>query len=713
MKPVLSSNWYRLRQLRPRLRGHVRIHRHEYRDQAWYVFEDRVAGRHHRFNFAAYRVIHLMDGRRDMDTIWAMLSELEGEKPTQDDIIRLLGQLHGSDLLQSDIPPDLAELFERRSKHVNRRWLGRVGNPLALRIPLVDPDAWLGRLSQWLRPLAGARALLAWLALVLPALALLPSHWNELTGNFNERVLAADNLMLLAVLFPLVKLVHEIGHGLVCKRYGGEVHEMGVMMLAFYPVPYVDVSNAAAFVGKWQRALVGAAGMLSELAVAAIAFYAWVLLEPGLARALAYNVAVLASVTTLFFNANPLLRYDGYYILCDVAEIPNLGARAGKHLQYLAERHVFGVRNAQPPTATPGERRWFVAYAPVSYVYRLIVSFGIAAFVATQLFAVGVALAAWTLGQSVLWPIWKGLRALATAPQFTDRRRRIRLVLAGGTAAVALLLFVLPLPYHTSAEGVLWVPERAIMRAEAAGFVRQLVVQPGTMLKPGQAVVESLDPGLQARIGTQAGRVDELAAQYDAAWGSAQARAQQLEQELVRETSTLARLHEEAERLTLRSAVAGELMMDKPLDLPGRYLRKGEVVGYVRTSDPPIVRVVVPQSDVDAVRLATRSVEVKLPQKLETTWPASLVRSVPAAARQLPSAVLGANGGGTVIVDPRDDKGLATMESVFEFELALPRQVPHEFLGTRVHVRFEHVPEPVGLRWLRDIRRAFLSTLQV
>jgi putative peptide zinc metalloprotease protein len=713
-RPLLSTNWYRVRALRPRLRGHVQIHRHEYRGQVWYVFEDRVGGRHHRFNFASYRVIHLMDGRRDMDAIWRLLTEkVDDDTPTQDDLIRLLGQLHAADLVLSDVTPDAAELFDRRRKHERRKWLGRIGNPVALRIPLFDPDALLTRLARRLRPLDGWTGVAVWLAVVLPALLLVPSQWRALTQNFSEQWLGTGNLVLLAVLFPLVKIAHELGHGLVCKLRGGEVHETGVMLLALYPVPYVDASSSSAFVSKWQRALVGAAGMLVELFIAALAFYAWLLLEPGLARSIAWNVAVLASVTTLFFNANPLLRYDGYYILADAIEIPNLGVRANRHWQYLADRYVFGVRNPELPPATPGERRWFVGYAPLAFAYRLFVSISIAIFIAQKLFLLGVVFGLWTIGQGVVWPILKGLKALATAPRYADRGSRIRTVFAAGALALGLGLFVLPLPFHTSSEGVLWLPERAILRAEAAGFVREVVAQPGSAVQPGQAVVECVEPALAARIEAQRARVEEISAQIDAAWLESQARVQQLEQQLAVEQAGLARLEDEARALTVRAGMPGTVLMDRPDDLPGRFVRKGEVIGYLRTGDAPLARVVVPQSSVDPVRLSTRAVEVRLPQDAGEVWTASLRRTVPAATRSLPSAVLGSVGGGEIAVDPRDDKGLATLQSVFEFELELPQDLPHRYLGSRVHVRFQHEPEAIGLRAVRALRRAFLSFFQV
>jgi len=307
----------------------------------------------------------------------------------------------------------------------------------------------------------------------------------------------------------------------------------------------------------------------------------------------------------------------------------------------------------------------------------------------------------------------KGLHALLTAPRFVARSRRVHRMLAVTVGALALVLFVLPLPYHTTAEGVLWLPERAIVRASTAGFVQQVLAEPGQMLQAGQPVVQTLEPALDARLQAQAAKVEETEAQVDAAWMVSQAHAQQLLKDLEREQASLARLQDEASQLTLRAGAAGALLMDRAADLPGRWLRKGEIVGYLRTGDAALVRVVVPQSDVDTIRLATEQVEVRLPQATAQVWPATLLRGVPAASRQLPSAVLGAHGGGSVVTDPQDEQGLRTLESVFEFELRLPADVPHEFLGSRVHVRFEHPAEPIGLRAWRAVRRAFLSTFHV
>ncbi|MBU1664681.1 MAG: PqqD family peptide modification chaperone [Gammaproteobacteria bacterium] len=711
---LLSTNWYRVADLKPRLRGHIRIHRHAYRGEIWYVVEDRVAGKYHRFNPPSYRVISLMDGKRDMAQVWRRLTEeLVEDTPDQEEVIRLLGQLHGADLIQCDVTPDVAELLERRGKQERKKLMSRYLNPMSLRFPLVDPDRFLEWANRWPHLYKGGWGMLIWLAVVLPALFLAPMHWPDLTENFSEQLLAMDNLLLMAVVFPLLKGLHEIGHGLAAKSRGGEVHEMGIMLLVFFPIPYVEASSSSAFVKKTDRMLVGAAGMLTELFIAAIAFFLWLMLEPGLARSLAYNTIILASVTTILFNANPLLRYDGYYVLADWVEIPNLGSRSTQYWKYLAERYLLDVPNIEPPPATPGERRWFIGYAPLAFGYRMFVLFGIALFVAQQYFIVGVLLALWGLVASLGMPLFKIIRALLTEPRFAARSSRIRAVLGGTALLLYVLLFVLPMPYHTHAEGVLRLPEQALLRADAAGFVTRGLARPGDALRPGDPVLESYNPEVAYDLEVQLARLEEVRARYDAAWGVNPAEAARQEEELRREQAAVARLRERMANLTLRAGASGRLLLEHPDDMPGRFLKQGEVVGYVVGSYVPVVRVVVGQEDVDQVRLATREVVVKLPQNLAATWPAHLLREVPAAGHELPSPALGQRGGGDIVLDPKDEEGTTTLQSVFEFELSLEQAAPARYLGSRVHVRFEHPATPLGVRAWRAVRRLFLSQFHV
>ena len=195
-------------------------------------------------------------------------------------------------------------------------------------------------------------------------------------------------------------------------------------------------------------------------------------------------------------------------MLTDRIGIPNLASRAGETGQRLAERWIFGVKNPEPVPATPGERRWFVGFQPLSYGYRLYVAFVIAVFVAQQFFLVGVLLGLWTLAQGVLWPIFKGLRALATQPQFADRGPRIRVIFGVGTVVLGLGLFALPVPFHTHGEGVLWLPDQAILRAQRAGFVSGLLAEPGAAVQAGEAVLERVERRLGGRGEVEGGWVE-------------------------------------------------------------------------------------------------------------------------------------------------------------------------------------------------------------
>ena len=321
---LFSPSWYRVAGLKPRLRTHVDIHRHSYRGTIWFVLQDHSSGRSHRLTPAAYAFIGLMDETRTVQNIWDLCNERGGrDAPTQDDVVRLLGQLHAADALICDVPPDTRELFRRFQRQRRQTWRQRLWTPLAIRVPLFDPDAFLERTAFLVRPLFGRLGALIWLAVVTAGLVLAGLNWSTLTEDVVDRVLAPQNLVLLWFVYPLVKAIHELGHAYATKIYGGEVHEIGVMFLVFVPVPYVDASAASSFPDKRQRMAVGAIGIGVEMLLAAVAVFVFAHATIGLVHAIAYNVILIGGVSTILFNGNPLLRFDGYYVLTDALELPN------------------------------------------------------------------------------------------------------------------------------------------------------------------------------------------------------------------------------------------------------------------------------------------------------------------------------------------------------------------------------------------------------
>jgi putative peptide zinc metalloprotease protein len=712
--PFLSSSWYRVAPLRPKLRDNAHVQRHRYRGHAWYVISDRLSARVHRLSPAAYLFVALMDGRRTVDALWSEVVRQSGDgAPTQDDIVQLLAQLHGSDLLQASNSPDSLEVFDRYSRQRRSRITQMLLNPMSLRVPIWDPDAFLERTVSLVRPLFGWFGALLWIAVVVPAVVLAGQHWAELTQNVTDRLLATENLLLLSLVFPVVKVLHELGHGYAAKVFGGAVHELGVMFLMGMPTPYVDASSSSSLRSKYRRALVGAGGMIVECFLAALALYGWVLMEPGAARTVCFNVMAVAGVSTVVFNGNPLMRYDGYYILSDLIEIPNLGARSSRLWTALVDKYAFRVADTRLPVGTRGEFKWFIVYAPAAFIYRMFVQFGIALFLAGQYFIIGVLLALWSVITSVVLPAYKALMYAFASPKLRQVRTRAIGLTLGSIGAAAILLFLVPFPLHTSTEGVIWLPDNAIVRAGTAGFVRRLLVDPGTFVHTGDALIETEEPQLRATVETLQWRVVELQSVLDATRFADRARAEIAGIELASAQSEATREQERAGHLVATSGAEGTFVLTKSEDLPGRFYREGEVLGYVTPRSSNIARIVVPQDDVELVRNRLRSVSAKLAQNVTETYPAKLIREVPAGQNELPSKALGTSGGGTSAVDPSDQKGRKTLQRVFQFDLELPADTPAAAFGSRVHVRFEHDWEPLGFQWFRRLRQLFLARLNV
>ena len=491
-----SASWYRAAGLKPRLRAHTRILRQHFRGKRWYVLQDPASGRFHRFSEAAHFVIGLMDGRRTVHEIWTIgCDRLGDDNLTQDEMLQLLAQLHQADILHGDVRPDPDELVWRGDKQRRMKLVQTFFNPLAVRFPLFDPDRFLEATLPVVRPLLGWFGVVMFVVATVLGLTLAGMHWEELTKDIADRVFASQSLLLLVVTYPFIKALHELGHGYATKRWGGEVHEMGVMFLVFIPVPYVDASAAAAFRSKWQRAFVGAAGMIVEMTLAAARADRLAQRRAGPVRAFAFNVMLIGGVSTLLFNGNPLLRFDGYYVLSDLVEIPNLGMRSTRHICYLIQRYLFGAADAVSPVTARGEGAWFVFYGIASFGYRLTVAVTIISFTASKFFVVGVILAIWAVVMMYLWPLAKAVRFLFTSPLLRPKRRRALAVTGGAVAGLAA----------GPADGAGAVRDGRLRASSGAGRARvvnagvegivvEILAPPNAAVAKGQALIRLEDP---------------------------------------------------------------------------------------------------------------------------------------------------------------------------------------------------------------------------
>lgn len=706
----LSTIWYRVARLAPRLRAHVRVHRHRYRGQAWYVLHDHATGRIHRFTPAAYLMIGQFDGIRTVDAIWQDLAAThEAEAPSQDDVIRLLSRLHQNDLIQYRGSPDIADLLERYNRQSMQLLKQNLTNPVMFRIPMWDPDAFLTRTLPFVRPLTGWFGLILWLAVVLAGILTAAVNWGPLTSNIGDQLLNMQNIVIMAISYPFLKALHELAHGYLAKARGGEIREMGIMLLVFFPVPYVDASSAGAFRNKWDRASVAMGGIFAETFVAAVAVMVWASVEPGLTRAIAYNLVLIGGISTLVVNGNPLLKFDGYYVLSDLIESPNFATRANNYYGHLIQRHVFGARNIKEETATRGEKVWFIVYAPASFVYRMVVMLGIALYVSAHAFILGVLIALWTLFNAIVKPAFKHLRHVVTSPKLRKVRRRAMGWTFGTIAAVIALLLVVPVPLRTSAEGVVWLPDEAHVRARTSGFLAEVPPPRGAEVAANTVLARLSEPALLARLDALEWQVEEHRRRHAALSITDRPGAEVAAIQLEDAQAELRRERARAGELDIRAPIPGRFEPALPPEsLLGRYVSEGDVIAYVLPERPDRVRVAVRQDDNILVRGRLARVEVKLAGHLEERHESRLLREVPSALDRLPSAALTREGGGRFLADPTDPERLRVLEQVFLYDLGLPETLASAPFGLRVLVRFDHGLEPAGVQLWRRLRQLLL-----
>ena len=697
---LFNSQWHRVAQLQPRLGPQVQVQRQRYRDRTWYVLRDAASGNHYRLNASAYHFVGRLDGSQSVNELWQLaLQQLGDRAPTQSDIIRLLAQLNQMDLIRYRTKPDVEALFDGAGNHRSRD-KGRQVNPLAFRVPLFDPTSLLERLEQRLPLLFHPAALTIWIAVTLASALTAAVHWQALSADVAANLQSSRHLLLAWLCYPVMKALHELGHALAVRRGGGAVHEAGITLLFFTPAPYVDASAASAFALRHRRAFVGAAGIMVELFVGSIALWIWLAVQPGLVRDIALVTLVIAAVSTFVANGNPLLRFDGYYVLCDVLDLPNLAARSTSYWIYLLQRYLLGAVGLQPPPTASGEGKWLVLYAPLSFTYRLMLACGLLFWIGSKSWMLGVLGA---LVMMVLLLIKPGREFVMALLAVGGRRRAW-----AACATAVVVLFALPLPFRTAGQGIVWPPDDAQLRAEVDGFVTEVRAKSGDPIEAGQVLIQLSDPALVSERDALASRMTGLRAEQYNSLLRNPVQAQDVLQRIERATAELEHAEQRLDGLQVRSKAAGQLVLARPDDLPGSFVRKGTIVGYVLTPGFMNVRALLTGEDAPLVRERAREAEVRLAERPDQVLRAQVARDMPAATQTLPSAAFGQRAGGAHRTDPSDASGLRALEPVYHFDVSVAGQ-RLERVGGRAWVRFDLGYQPLAMQWYRRASQLLLA----
>ncbi|MFM8736065.1 MAG: HlyD family efflux transporter periplasmic adaptor subunit [Pirellulales bacterium] len=490
-----------------RRRGDLVVNRQVYQGQAWWVVKDPISLHYFRFRPEEYALLEMLDGRTSLESLKEQFeARFPPRRITVDELSRFIATLHRSGLVIGDRPGQGPQLFERRRQRIWREWMAWLANIMSMRFRGIDPDRLLERLDPWFGWLFAPPAIAAALVFVASAVLLVLVNFDVFRAKLPEfhQFFAAGNWLYLAVALGVTKVLHEFGHGLSCKHYGGECHEMGMMLLVFTPCLYCDVSDSWMLPNKWKRAAIGAAGMYVEVIIAAIATYLWWNSHPGVFNQLCLDVMFVSSVSTILFNANPLLRYDGYYILSDVLEIPNLRQKANTILGRLASRWCLGIEQQDDPFLPQRNLGLFALYAVASSVYGWLVTASIFLFVWNvfkpyrlevlgQLMALG---AVWGL---VIRPV-QGMMRFFKVPGRRDEVKAINvLVSVAVAAAIVSGIALIPLPQRVWCATELRPRGEEMVYVTVPGRLERLAVQPGALVSAGDelAVLASVDLELQ------------------------------------------------------------------------------------------------------------------------------------------------------------------------------------------------------------------------
>jgi putative peptide zinc metalloprotease protein len=422
---------------------------------------------------------------------------------------------------------------------------------------------------------------------------------------------------------------------------------------------------------------------------------------------------LIGGVSTLLFNGNPLLRFDGYYIFSDLVEIPNLGTRANAYFFHVIQKHLFKIDGIDSPLADRGEAKWLITYALMSFVYRMMVSIGIALFLATRLFAIGLLMAFWAFGTIAILPLFKGMKFLATNARLRGRRRRAFAVVGGLMATAWIIFFMIPLPYATVAEGVVIVPDQAEVRAKTEGFVKNVLTAPGSSVSREQPLVVLEDPTLDAQVAVIAAQLEEARQRLDGVRQLDRVQAEMFEDQAAHLADKLRTFRDRRQNLTVVAEQPGQFIMAGAENLPGRLVKRGELLGYVIPDNNVVVRTVAHQSDVDLIHQRTTRVEAHVVEDLDRPIAARILREVPAAQQDVPSLALTTRGGGSISLDPSKTQRPQALFSLFQLDIELLDPMRIRTQGSRVYVRFVHADEAIAWRVLRSLRQFFLGQFRV
>lgn len=485
------------------VRPDLKSRRQRYQGRVYWVVKDPVGLQYFRFEEEEFAILQMLDGQTSLEEI---AERFEAEFPPQtirvEELQNFIGMLYRSGLILSDVPGQGVQLKKRRDERKRKETIGAFSNILAFRFKGFDPELILNAIHPRISWFFSPQATICSVILALIALSLVIVQFDVFQSRLPsfQSFFDAQNWLLIAGVLGVTKVIHEFGHGLSCKHFGGECHEMGVMFLVLTPCLYCNVSDSWMLPNRWHRAAIGAAGMYFEIVIATFATFIWWFSEPGFLNYVCLNIMFVSSVSTIMFNANPLLRYDGYYILSDIMEIPNLRAKANSILNRKLRKWCLGMEDPEDPFLPKRHQGLFALFTVASFFYRWVILLSILYFLNKIFEPYGLKI----LGQMIAMVSLYGLIVMPFVKVFKFFRvpGRLSKVKKVRMYATMLLLgaffggvFFIPFPSSVLCNFELQPHGAASVYVEIEGTLKEILIESGQQVEAGTVLarLENID----------------------------------------------------------------------------------------------------------------------------------------------------------------------------------------------------------------------------
>lgn len=729
------------RKLPIRKRSDLRARQQRYQGRLYWVVKDPVGLQYYRFEEEEYAILQMLDGQSSLDEL---AQRFERQFPSQtirtEELQQFIGMLHRGGLVITDAPGQGQQLLTRRNERTRKERLATLTNILSIRFKGVDPERFFNYIYPAIRWFFTVPAMICCIALALAALSLVLVEFDIFTSRLPsfQSFFQAKNWLWLGLTLGITKILHEFGHGLSCKHFGGECHEIGVMFLVLTPCLYCNVSDSWMLPNRWHRAAIGAAGMYVELVLASICTFIWWFTEPGPINYICLNVMFISSVSTIMFNANPLLRYDGYYILSDILEIPNLRQKASSILSRKLGAWCLGLEQPDDPFL-PQRNQWlFATYTVAAAIYRWVITFSILFFL-NRVFepyglkVLGQAIALGSIYGLLIQPLWNMVKFFRV-PGRLGKVKSWRIYATLGVLFAAIIgIGFIPLPAYVYCPLEVQARNAESVYARVDGMLEDVFVKPGDTVQQGQVLAQLANLDIELAIAELLGQRNVIQTQLDGlhraslADPRASAQIEPLNKNLAGINEQLAQRELDRERLRLVAPCAGTVLPPplveqrsdethlptwhgSPFDPENLGTRLSTGTKFCQIGNPQSLeaRLVIDQGDVEFVAPG-QQVEIMLEQSADFAYTKCAIERVSTEDLKTSPVHLSSLHGGS-LPTKMDPGGLPRpLNPIFEAIVPLPEQDPHHLLrlGLVGHAKISIPPRTLWNRLYRYAAHTF------